>query len=304
MKNIKNSRLLKSLSSVQDWARDEHPRTPKRFDEYMSNQGFIALAANDLFRLGMREIKTSLNTATAHKFLSTKHMAHGVARMLVSDAINIEVLKGENTTAVSNLDDATELMLGAIATGQPHLVKPFHQAVFSGIEGGYGISDGHDLPIGTTLRYAAFGLTIIGDWLGKPLDLDKHALPRDPAWGQLVAYWREPDPVKLLPILLNACDTHVERIALKDSELNTGLFEFGSVFQAVYPTEILAILRLRDLIGLPNPPWIGHPLMQSPYAALTCRPGMITERDELLNRFLETAYQRDPQCVPPSLTAG
>ncbi|MEO9246052.1 hypothetical protein ABI279_26875, partial [Pseudomonas inefficax] len=69
------------------------------------------------------------------------------------------------------------------------------------------------MPIGTTLRYAAFGLTIIGDWLGKPLNLDKYALPRDPAWGQLVAHWREPDPDKLAPILVAACDTHVERIA-------------------------------------------------------------------------------------------
>ncbi|RRO07454.1 hypothetical protein DMB81_010500 [Pectobacterium aquaticum] len=192
-------------------------------------------------------------------------------------------------------------MLGAIATGRPELVQPHYQTVFDGVDGGYGVHDGHNLPLGTTLRYAAFGLTIIGDWLGKPLDLDKHALPRDPAWGQLVAHWREPDPEKFLPVLLTACDTHIERIALTEREDDTGQFEFGSVFLAVHPTEILAILRLREIIGLTNPAHIDHPLMQTPYAEITCLPGEVTERDELLDRFLEVVRQRDPQVLPPGL---
>ncbi|MBF8669085.1 hypothetical protein IR012_06865 [Pseudomonas putida] len=169
------------------------------------------------------------------------------------------------------------------------------------MEGGYGVEDGNSLPIGTTLRYAAFGLTIIGDWLGKPLDLDKHALPRDPAWGQLVAHWREPDPGKLAPILVAACDTHVERIALTSRELDSGKFEFGSPFEAVYPAEILAILNLRRSLGLTNPSPIEHPLMQTPYARLTCPPGMRFEPDELLMRFLAAACKHDPDAVPAGL---
>ncbi|MDD0977583.1 hypothetical protein [Pseudomonas fontis] len=304
MKKTIKTRLDKSLSDIQDWATERPLLNTKRFENYLSLTENIELACNDLFSLGMREIKNSLRTAVSQRSQATQQIACGFARMLSAKAICIENLKHRSRRHVCDLDGVTQLMLGAIATGQPHLVKPFHQAVFSGIEGGYGIGDGHDLPIGTTLRYAAFGLSIIGDWLETPLDLDKHALPRDPAWGQLVAHWREPDPEKLLPILLNACDTHIERIALTEREVNSGLFEFGSEFEAVYPTEILAILRLRDLIGLPNPPLIDHPLMQSPYAALTCRPGTLTERDELLQRFLMTAYQRDPHAVPPGLTAG
>ncbi|MBI0471763.1 hypothetical protein EXT68_10745 [Pectobacterium parmentieri] len=180
-------------------------------------------------------------------------------------------------------------------------MQPHYQTVLDGVDGGYGVHDGHNLPLGTTLRYAAFGLTIIGDWLGKPLDLDKHALPRDPAWDQLVAHWREPDPEKFLPILLTACDTHIERIALTEREDDTGQFEFGSVFLAVHPTEILAVLRLREIIGLMNPAHIDHPLMQTPYAAITCQPDEVTERDELLDRFLEVVRQRDPQVLPSGL---
>ncbi|GHS81408.1 hypothetical protein PAGU2196_22420 [Pseudomonas sp. PAGU 2196] len=168
------------------------------------------------------------------------------------------------------------------------------------MEGGYGVEDGNSLPIGTTLRYAAFGLTIISDWLGKPLDLDKHALPRDPAWGQLVAHWREPDPDKLAPILVAACDTHVQRIALTSRELDSGNFEFGSPFEAVYPAEILAILNLRRSLGLPNPS-IDHPLMKTPYAQLTCPPGMRFEADDLLMRFMAAACKHDPDAVPAGL---
>ncbi|KFF32175.1 hypothetical protein G039_0326855 [Pseudomonas aeruginosa VRFPA01] len=183
------------------------------------------------------------------------------------------------------------------------MVKPFYEVVLAGVNGGYGVHDGHNPPASSTLRYAAFGLTIISDWLGTPLDLDAHALPRDPAWGQLVAHWREPDPDRFLPVLLLACDTHVERIAVTEREANDQSkdFEFGSVFLAVHPTEILAVLRLRDLLGLPNPTTIDHPLMQTPYAAITSRPGEVTERDELLERYLATVRQRGPHVLPQGM---
>lgn len=300
-----SQRLTKSLKNIVKWATDEHPRSLVWLDDYLSGKGNLDLACKDLFDSGMREVDKSLLTVpTNQKTKAMQHMAHAFARMIVSKAIAVNQKNGTHELAIGNLDSFTRLLLGAIATGQPQLVPSFYKTLLAGISGGYGVGDGHNRRADTLLRYAAFGLAIISDWLGQEFDLDKHALPRDPAWGQLVAFWREPDPEKLLPILLNACDTHIERIALTEREVNSGLFEFGSEFEAVYPIEILAILRLRDLIGLPNPPWIDHPLMQSPYAALTCRPGMLTERDELLQRFLMTAYQRDPQAVPLGLTAG
>ncbi|MCO7637048.1 hypothetical protein NJI34_09685, partial [Pseudomonas sp. S 311-6] len=94
-----------------------------------------------------------------------------------------------------------------------------------------------------------------------------------------------------------ACDTHVERIALTSRELDSGNFEFGSPFEAVYPAEILAILNLRRSLGLATP-FIDHPLMKTPYAALTCPPGTRFEKDELLERFLLAARKYDPEDVP------
>ncbi|RBL80544.1 hypothetical protein DDE05_50555 [Streptomyces cavourensis] len=174
----------------------------------------------------------------------------------------------------------------------------------AGLDGGYGVHDGHNPDIGTTLRYAAFGLTIIGNWLDQPLNLDKYALPSDPAWGPLVSMWRTPEPDKLLPVVLAACNTHVERIALTERESDSGNFEFDTPLLAIYPTEILAVLRLRDLLGLSNPTQIDHPLMQTPYAQLTCTPTFLTSRDrpdELLNRFLDMVRRRDPEVLPMGL---
>lgn len=231
---------------------------------------------------------------------AVQYFTLGTLEALIADAILIQRLHGTKRMSFDSLDGITNVMFCALATGHLKIIKSIYQTVLSGLEGGYGVRSGHNLPIGTTLRYGAFGLTIIGDWLGTPLDLDKHALPRDPAWGQLVAHWREPDPEKLLPILLAACDTHVERIALTSKELDSGNFEFGSPFEAVYPAEILAITNLRRSLGLATP-FIDHPLMKTPYAALTLPPNTRLEPDELLQNFLNAACRFNPEAVPEGL---
>ncbi|MCO7634922.1 hypothetical protein NJF54_24180 [Pseudomonas guariconensis] len=294
-------RLKKSLKDTPEWAARDLPLQTYRIFDYIDGKEIIAISCDEIFRIGMNDIGKSLLMATqAPGSEPTETLASAIRKILLANAIIIHDLKETNRLGLDDLDGITHIILVALSTGQFNLIEPLHRAVFAGLENGYGVSDGHDLPIGTSLRYAAFGLAIIGDWLGKPLDLDKHALPRDPAWGQLVAHWREPDPEKLLPVLLAACDTHVERIALTSRELDSGNFEFGSPFEAVYPAEILAILNLRRSLGLTNP-FIDHPLMKTPYAALTCPPGTHFEKDELLERFLLAARKHDPEAVPEGL---
>ncbi|MCW2474223.1 MULTISPECIES: hypothetical protein [unclassified Symbiopectobacterium] len=296
------SRLGSILPQVRKWASDGFlPRD--RVEVYVSGQGHLALATVDLFKHSMVKVKQSLLLTDDNISKANVHMAHAFRRFIYSQLIDLNDMRTNDRLFIYSLDTLTHFMFGAIATGNHKLLEPFHEAIFDSLNGGYGVHDGRKPPISSTLRYAAFGLTIIGDWLGKPLDLDKHALPRDPAWGQLVAHWREPDPEKFLPVLLGACNTHVERIAVTEREANQQAkqFEFNSVFLAVHPTEILAILRLREIVGLTNPAHIDHPLMQTPYAAITCLPGEVTERDELLDRFLEVVRQRDPQVLPSGL---
>ncbi|WP_295483608.1 hypothetical protein [uncultured Pseudomonas sp.] len=296
-----NKRLLKSLRDIQSWACGGMKPRAAEINDFIGGNGRIGAVSIQIFLEGMQNIGSGLQQAD-HKvsMKPQKQFAMGNLKILTANSLTILASKETLKTGIDDLDGLTQVMMCGLATGQLGLIEPFHQTVFAGLNGGYGIRDGHNLPIGTTLRYAAFGLTIIGDWLGKPLDLDKHALPRDPAWGQLVAHWREPDPEKLLPILLDACDTHVERIALNSRELDSGNFEFGSPFEAVYPAEILAIKNLRLSLGLQTP-FIDHPLMKSPYAMLTLPPNTPLEHDELLEQFLKAACRYNPEAVPEGL---
>ncbi|EDW2056462.1 hypothetical protein S518_004344 [Salmonella enterica subsp. enterica] len=107
-----------------------------------------------------------------------------------------------------------------------------------------------------------------------------------------------------MPALISACEVHVARIALTERESDSGNFEFDTPLLAVHPTEILAVLRLRDLLGLPNPTQIDHPLMRTPYAQITCTPAFLTSRglrDKLLEQFLNTVRKRDPSVLPAGL---
>ncbi|CAD5110403.1 hypothetical protein PSEWESI4_04726 [Pseudomonas carbonaria] len=306
MKELQSARLNKSLSKVPKWADDRRPLSDDDLQSYIEGDPEVdaGLVCFELFDYGMLAVSQSLLAAHDKRATEANRlMSFGIKRMLYADMITLKKVQVTRTGGfVGTLDGCTHLMLGAIALGQPQLVAPFYQEVLDGVEGGYGAGDGHKPPVSSTLRYAAFGLSIISEWLGNPLDLDKHALPRDPAWGQLVAHWREPAPEKLLPVLLAACDVHIERMAVTDREASQDKkYEFSSTFLAVHPTEILAVLRLRDLLGLPNPTQIDHPLMQTPYAAITCRPGEVTENDELLDRYLAAMRQHDPHVLPPGL---
>lgn len=295
-------RLNKTLPGVYGWARgvvDWPVSDPKHnyIDQYPSGQAELFEALDYLHALGMAEVGNSLLTAgLSPNTSSIIHMTHGFSRMVHANGINILRLKEKKKTIISNLDSVTRKMLGAIALGMPVLAKKFHQIVLAGLEQGYGVKNGHKYRGPDSLRYAAMGLSIIHEWLGLPLDLEKLGLPRDPAWGPLVKYWNDPDPVKLQPILYNACDIHIERIALTESEVNSGNFEFGSEFTAVHPTEILAVLRLRQMLNLPSPE-LDHPLMNTPYAQITAVPGQVTQPDSLLESFLTKARERDPQVM-------
>jgi hypothetical protein len=177
------SRLDKTLPKVEAWAKDMWPPN-EWLDEYLAGGGEAGLASSDIYKYGMQMCSQGLLDAKDGNITyAIQHMAFGFVRRAISYAIRIQRLNGTTRDAVEDLDGLTNLIFGTIALGRPDVAKSLYLTILAGIEGGYGVRDGHDLPIGSTLRYAAFGLSIISRWLDKPLDLDKHALPRDPAWG-------------------------------------------------------------------------------------------------------------------------
>lgn len=298
------TRLDDMLRQVAVWAQDNWPSNGL-LEQYLAGAGSIGQAIIGLSTMGMRKCGQGL-LAARHEQPATAivDLASGFARRAISGMICIENLKGTRRMSTGDLDAFTNLALGCLALGHPGIAMLMHQSVMAGLRGGYGVRDGHHPHNRTTLRYSAFGLGLIGDWLGQPLDLERYALPADPTWQPLVSLWRDPELDRLLPALLMSCDAHVARIGHTEREADSKDFEFCTPLLAAHPTEVLAILRLRDQLNLPNPERMSHPLMETPYARITCRAADLVHTDKpdaLLDRFLEVARQRDPGALPAGL---
>ena len=72
------------------------------------------------------------------------------------------------------------------------------------------------------------------------------------------------NPEAIRPAIKDACDFHLSRSKDHDDETT---YEFSNPVYAVYPVEILFVLRIRTILGLANPT-VEHPLMNTPIAQL------------------------------------
>jgi hypothetical protein len=113
-------------------------------------------------------------------------------------------------------------------------------------------------------RTQYFVLRLIDDWQGWSHPIRCKEAADDPLFNALIAHWRTPDPDALAPLLLAACDRRTH-----ESRYFTGndFPELPSDSHWYDPFEILAVLYLRRLHGLPNPV-LDHPLMTPPLGVL------------------------------------
>ncbi len=88
-------------------------------------------------------------------------------------------------------------------------------------------------------------------------------------WAELVAHWREPNPVKFYDILHRAADYHVaqshdmEYVGHKnDPDYDEIHYEIESDKYWLYPVILFTFLRLREWEGLQNPATLQHDLFQ------------------------------------------
>jgi hypothetical protein len=114
-------------------------------------------------------------------------------------------------------------------------------------------------------------LRLVFDWQGWPRQSDG-----EPLFAALLAHWRTPDADALAPLLLAVCDRHTHQAVKNDADS-------GATY---YPFETLAVLRLRVLHGLKNPP-LDHTLISTPLGALPEATEPYT--DELLENVLKQA---------------
>jgi hypothetical protein len=131
-------------------------------------------------------------------------------------------------------------------------------------------------------RTQFFLLRLIADWQGIAAPPMPPQADDEPLFTALLNHWRSPDPNAITPLLLAACDRHTHLVMMsKDSP------DFDMCGDHTYiPFEILAVLRLRQILGLTNPQ-LDHPLMATPLGSLP----PVTEPycDELLDAVLAQA---------------
>lgn len=306
-KPLKKTRLDRALSQVPTWAQgtieneDFYLSNPSMngIELYLTGKDNIASMFDTLFQMGMGDVGRSLLAAHAYdRVQANNSMAQAISRIIHAQSFSIFFARKIGNTIIGSLDDLMRDVFIAIAMGLPELAQKFYRVIREALEGGYTVRDGHRNIYPDTLRYSAMVMSILNDWQEFPApDLDKLGLPRDPAWGYLVSCWSDPDADRLLPILNSACDVHVERIGLSARDTDSGQYEFCSIFWAVHPAEILAVMRLRDMLGLANPQ-LEHPLMNTPYAQITRLPGgSILPQDTVLESVLKMAQQRDPEMM-------
>jgi len=131
-------------------------------------------------------------------------------------------------------------------------------------------------------RTQFFLLRMVAEWQGIPLPPLPPQADDEPLFSALLSHWRAPDAAALAPLLLAACDRHTHLVLIrKDSP------DFHTDGALTYvPFEILAVLRIREILGLPNPA-LDHPLMATAFGTL---PGPSAPyRDALLDGVIRQA---------------
>lgn len=160
------------------------------------------------------------------------------------------------------------------------LVKEAHSAY--GAKRFYDVADSYSQPL------YHFLLRICFDWCKLKFDgwgvgyhdavADPYAPGEclgEPVLNELFAHWKDPDLSEMRDALQWLCNYYTHRTASKDGT------EFGNdLLHTRFPALVLALLRLRESLGLTNPV-IDHPLMQPHYVYLPSPQPFYT--DDLLD---------------------
>ncbi|MHC5226503.1 hypothetical protein [Ignatzschineria sp. LJL83] len=304
MKN-KYKRFNGSLRAIKGWAEsisgreeDYQEYEKNSIQQYLEGKDVYGMARIVLWDMGYLHIgKALLSSEIGDIKQANQNMRIGINRMIHANVLAIIQVKKVGKT-VWTLDDFTKEVAIAINMGLLNLAEKYYHFILEALEQGYSIANGHNNPFWeNSLRYSAMIMMIVSDWLGLPEpDLEKYALPKDPIWIHYASHWKEPDLDKFKEILQQVCDVHLERIAITDREFESQEFDFNSPYEALYPVEILFVLRLREMIGLENPS-IEHPFMNTSYAKITESTLSEALNDPLLTDFLEAVRKKDPESI-------
>jgi hypothetical protein len=143
-------------------------------------------------------------------------------------------------------------------------------------------------PLGSWTTRRSFLRNYICELLARSMERDDY---RDDlgAYVGIFASWDEPQG--LAQAIMGMCDYHVERIETGDPDERG---EFRSNPHDIFPSEILALYRVREKLGLETP-WVQHPLLETPFAQV---PEKITyEPDPLVVQAMDLVTKLLPEAV-------
>ena len=300
----KYKKLDKSLSQVQKWSEDiissvEEDRMNK--DDlllYIETGEKSTLASSTLGEIAIFNYANSLihmerNDMTA----SLRMMRKGIEDYIFRLVTRLLTIQKFSSPAKIDIESINRTVFTALSVGLPNLAQKFYRFMMNDLKTGNTITNGHTNFMAESLRYSAMAMTIFNDlWHLPAPDLERFALPQDPVWMNYANHWREEDVEKFSGILNEVCDLHIERIGMTQKEFDSGNYEFTSPFEAVYPVEILAVLRLREQLGLQNPE-LTHPLLLTPYAQITSKPINQPVEDPLLDDYLNALRKYNPELI-------
>ncbi|MCS0581897.1 hypothetical protein NX784_09865 [Massilia pinisoli] len=195
-------------------------------------------------------------------------------------------LAGENKYELG-LDDACCTIANCLALGWDAWALQLVRQVMKRLEQGrFWDFDAGKRPFHQR-RTQYFVLRLIAQWQGWACrNLPVQAFD-EPLFEQLLERWRDPDPDKVAPLLLAACDRRMYQsrcfTGAKVLDLDNYRFWYD-------PFEILLMLDLRRRLGLANPV-LDHPLMATPLGRLPTAAPPYT--DEVLDGVVARARLED-----------
>lgn len=117
-------------------------------------------------------------------------------------------------------------------------------------------------------RAQFFVLRLLASHFGLAMPVDPPFAHDEPIYEFLLEHWQTPDPLRLTDALLAALDRHTHQSVRPKRNGPASDFSFDEDWY--FPYEVLLVLKLRELAGLPNPAaeLLAHPLTATPLGRL------------------------------------
>ncbi len=181
---------------------------------------------------------------------------------------------GKKRRAAFRFSETGLLMAHALALGRLDEAATVGRILAAGIAEGMVSGEGASV-------LGSFMMQLYSRWRRQPLPQYRRDAADPGDYRRLLDTWSLQDEVAFTAAVKAACDFHTQLSGDLDSEQ---YYEYTNEAWRLYPVEILAVLRLRQALGL-SMPEVSHPLLDSPLGVLY--EPQSPPPDPLLERVIE-----------------